>query len=106
MVFPKPLGDFNIALLSPFVAAAQKKNNCSGINRVINSVTGAVVYFQLHDTFADIADCTKVACFHPCQAGADSYRRYLVTQALQPFSEWLVPVFISVIRYSVWFCLY
>jgi hypothetical protein len=30
----------------------------------------------------------------------------LVTQALQPFSEWLVPVFISVIRYSVWFCLY
>jgi len=56
MVFPKPLGAFYVALLSPFIAAAQKKNNCSGINRVINSVTRAMVNFQLNNTFAYIAD--------------------------------------------------
>jgi hypothetical protein len=56
MVFPKPLGDLNITLLRPFVAAAQKKNDCSGINRVINSVTGTMVNLQFHNTFADVAD--------------------------------------------------
>jgi hypothetical protein len=57
MVFPKPLGAFYIGLLSPFVATAQKKNNCSiVVNSVINTVTGAMVYFQLHNTFADVAD--------------------------------------------------
>ena len=54
MVFPKSLGDFDIALLSPFVAAAQKKNNRSGINRIINSVTGTMVNLQFHNTFTDI----------------------------------------------------
>jgi hypothetical protein len=56
MVFPKPMGYFNIALLSPFVATAQKKNNRSGINRVIDSVTGAMVYLQFHNTFPNVAD--------------------------------------------------
>ena len=82
MVFPKTLGDFNISLLSPFVAAAQKKNNRSGINRVINSVTGTMVNLQFHNTFADIADWTKISCFYQRQTGADAYRRNLVTQAL------------------------
>ena len=82
MVFPKPLGVFYVALLSPLVAAAQKQDNRSGINCVIDSVTGAMVYLQLYNTFADIADCTKVACPHPCQAGVDAYRCYLVTQGL------------------------
>ncbi len=82
MVFPKPLGAFYIALLSPLVAAAQKKNNRSCVNRIINSVTGAMVYLQFHNTFTDVADGTKVSSFHPCQAGTDAYRSYLVTQVL------------------------
>jgi len=56
MVFPKPLGAFYIALLSPFVSAAQKENNRSIVNRVINTITWAMVYLQLHNTFADVAD--------------------------------------------------
>jgi len=56
MVFPKPLGAFYIALLSPFISAAQKENNSSIVNRVINTVTGAMIYLQFHNTFADVAD--------------------------------------------------
>jgi hypothetical protein len=80
MVFPKPLGAFNVALLSPFVSAAQKKDNCSGVNSVINTVTGAMVYLQFHDTFADVADRTEIAGPHPRQTGADAHCRYGVTQ--------------------------
>jgi len=56
MVFPKPLGAFYIALLSPLVSATQKENNRSIVNSVINTITRAMIYLQLHNTFADIAD--------------------------------------------------
>lgn len=46
MFFPKLLGGFYITLLSPLVAAAQKQNNRSGVNGVIDSVTWAMVYLQ------------------------------------------------------------
>ena len=82
MDFPKPLGRFYVVLLSSFVAAAQQQNNLSGINCVINSVTGAMVNLQLNDTFADIADGSKVASPHPCKAGTDANCCYLVTQCL------------------------
>lgn len=82
MVFPKPLGRFNIALLSPLVATAQQQNNRSGVNCIINSVTRSMVNLQLDDTFADIANCTEVARPNPCEAGADADCCYLVTQCL------------------------
>ena len=82
MVFPKPLGAFYIALLSPFVAAAQKENNRSIVNRVINTVTGAMIYLQFHNSFADIADCTKVSCPYPRQASAYAHCCNLVTQII------------------------
>jgi len=56
MVFPKPLGAFYVALLSPLVSATQKENNRSIVNSVIDTVTGAMVYLQFHNTFADVAD--------------------------------------------------
>lgn len=56
MVFPKPLGAFYIALLSPFVSAAQKENNRSIVNRVIDTITGAMIYLQFQNTFAYVAD--------------------------------------------------
>ena len=56
MVFPKTLGAFYVALLSPLVSAAQKENKRSIVNRIINTVTGAMIYLQFHNTFADIAD--------------------------------------------------
>ena len=56
MVFPKPLGAFYVALLSSLVSATQKENNRSIVNSVINTVTGAMVYLQFHNTFADVAD--------------------------------------------------
>ncbi|OGR01157.1 MAG: hypothetical protein A2505_10090 [Deltaproteobacteria bacterium RIFOXYD12_FULL_55_16] len=82
MVFPKPLGAFYIALLSPFVAAAQKENNRSIVNRVIDTITWAMINFQFHNTFADVADWTKVSCPHPRQASADAYCSDLVTQTM------------------------
>jgi len=56
MIFPIPLGTLYIALLSSLVSTAQKKNNCSILNSVINTVTGAMVYLQFHNTFADVSD--------------------------------------------------
>lgn len=56
MVFPKPLGAFNIALLSPLVSATQKEDNCSIVNRIIDTIAGAMVYLKFHNTFTDVSD--------------------------------------------------
>lgn len=82
MVFPKPLGAFYIALLSPFVSAAQKENNRSIVNRIIDTITGAMVYLQFHNTFADVADGTEVSCLYPRQASTDAYCHDLITQII------------------------
>lgn len=82
MVLPKPLGAFYIALLSPFVTAAQKQNNRSIVNRVIDTVTGAMVYFQFHNTFTYVADCPEVSSPYSRQASADAYCRDLIAQAV------------------------
>jgi ABC-type microcin C transport system permease subunit YejE len=106
MVFPKPLGDFYIALLSSLVAAAQKKDNRPIVNRIINTVTGAMIYLQLHNTFANVADRTKVPSPYPSQTGTDAYCRDLIAQLMSPFTKWFVPVFVGVVRYSEWLCLH
>ncbi len=105
-MFPVCNGGFNITFLCGLIAAKEQQDDLVAGIRIINTVTGAVMYSQLKYPGTHIFVIAYITKFYPFEPGSDTSKGGAITQTIKPFLERLFSHCVCVVGKLVWSCLH
>ncbi len=88
------------------VATKEQQDDLIAGMRIINTVSGAVMYPQLKYSRTDVFVIADVAKFYPFKPGGDTSKGGTITQTIKPFLERFFSSCICVVGKLVWSCLH